>query len=122
MTTELKIARQLFSDSAELLAKANSTIEDRESGVTTREESESRIYEILVKSNVLWEFSNTMRKQIPSGKQKRLREILVDAMRNCSIISDYGKHLINYNCQKIVDEVISKYGSIEEAAKQGFQL
>lgn len=122
MATELKIARQLLSDSEELLAKANSTIEDRESGVTTREESENRMDDILVKSKVLWEFSHTMRKQIPSGKQKRLHEILGDAMRNCSIISDYGKHLTNYNCQKIVDEVISKYGSIEEAAKQGFQM
>lgn len=122
MATELKIARQLLSDSEELLVKANSTIEDRESGVTTREESESRIDEIFVKSHVLLEFSHTMRKQIPSGKQRRLYEILGDAMRNCSTISDYRKHLINYNCQKIVDEVISKYGSIEEAAKQGFQL
>lgn len=122
MATEIKIARQLLSDSEELLVEASSTIEDRESGVTTREESERRIDEILVKSNVLWESSHTMRKQIPSGKQKRLREILTNVMGNCSVISDYRKHLINYNCQKIVDEVISKYGSIEEAVRQGFKL
>ena len=120
MTKEIKTAKRFQMKSEDLLRKADNVIERRKSNELSREESESQMNEIYSISQKLWNEAHSLKMQLPWNKQKRLHEILSDSMRNTSIISDYQKSLWYYNAQCIVDEVINKYGSIEEAVNQGY--
>lgn len=122
MASEIKQARQFLSSSEELLSKADAIIESRKSNLLTREESESQMNEVYETSQKVWEEAHSLKMQIPWGKQKRLHEILSDSMRNVSIICDYQKSLWDYNAQCIVNEVLNRFGSIEEAVKQGWKV
>lgn len=121
MTISIKTAKQLQIKSEDLLLKADNIIERRKSNELSREESESQMNEIYSVAQKLWDEVHTLKMQLPWKKMK-LHGIFSDSMRNVSIISEYQKSLWSYNAQCIVDEVLSKYGSIEEAVNQGFKL
>lgn len=122
MTTMIKNVKQILSDSEELLLKALAVLSSRQSNILTIKESVSQMNDIYENSKRVWKEAHDLKTQLSCNKQKRLHEILSDSMRNTAMVSSYQKTLCNYNAQCIVDEILNKYGSIEEAVKQGFKV